>query len=170
MLPLRKSDWCKLVGVDDHIEALDWTASVQVPVSLETQGMRVLAVELRQGYDGSATGVNHDCSLYIYFFMGDPEIAAGTDYATLTRSQINRIVGKWDAQDLAWEIVVHNLDADDCELAWNARCGNAVGEGICLPRMADGELYVAAIWLEKQSELNDLAGDDEDLYVRLIYQ
>jgi hypothetical protein len=161
---IKQTNYVELVGVDEQVAQNTWGGSVQIPFKAETQGIFVHTVLARQGYD-KAAGAFLSLTGKIVFFMGDPAVAAGTALAALTRAQVNKIVAVVDVAAADW----YNMDDVGTDASALAVLHMAANEGVIpLPRMADGDLYAA--WLHTlATAINSGATDQEDIYVKLVY-
>jgi len=164
---IKQTGFIELVGTDEQVDQDEWGASVQVPFAPESQSICIPALILRQGFDGSATGASLSIGGFVVFFFGDPSIAVGTGVGALTRAQLNKIVGWFDiaAQGADWQNWRAAGAADDADIAFL----QSEDDRIQVPRMAGEDLY-AALLLTSATSINSAAGDDEDVYMKVIYE
>lgn len=160
----KQTGFIELVGTDEQVDQNEWSASANVPIKPEQQGFDISSIILRQGMDGSATGASLAITGFVVFFMGDPSIANGTAIGALTRAQMDKIIGWFDVAAADWQSWRAASAADDADIAFIA----SEDDRICVPRMADGDLY-AALLLTSATSINSAAGDDEDVYLKVLY-
>jgi hypothetical protein len=151
--PIREGGLTELVGVDEEVSTDDYGGSVEVDVSPGNQPAsgEILAFAFYATEDGSGAVQDSDGKLFI--FDADPAISAGDTAITAAE----------------WVTLIGIVDVAAADWITDANGGCAYIYDQPVPFHAVASLYFA--WFhEDAADINDAAGDDEQLEFNFWYR